>query len=113
MQKIPSIDIKDRIVLQPHTWYTCPAGKKAIVKGSAVSTGTGGAANTSLQLGGVTVRRVLAAGGSTDPWQRDLAPDIFFDFEGQLDAGEIMETIQDAFTNAEWEIIASVTETPV
>ena len=112
VQKIPTIDIKGRVVLQPHTWYTCPAGKKAIVKGSANSTGTGAAANTTLQIGGVTVRRVLAAGGSADPWQRDLAPDVVFNFKGQLDAGDIVQTIQNSGTNAEWELIAEVHETP-
>jgi len=111
-QTIPTIDIKARVVLQPHTWYTCPTGKKAIVKGSATCTGTGAAANTTLRIGGVTVRRVLSAGGATNWWFRDLAPDVNFTFEGQLDAGEIIDTIQDAGTNAEWELIAEVQESP-
>lgn len=113
VQKIPTEPINDRIVLQPHTWYTCPAGKKAIIKGHAVCTGTGAAANTTHRIAGVTVRRCLAAGGGSNSWDRDIAPNVGYDFEGQMAAGEIMDTIQDSGTNAEWDILSEVQETPI
>lgn len=113
VQKIPTLPIKGRIVVQPHTWYTCPAGKKAKIKGSAVVTGTGAATNTTLQGGGVTIRRVLLSGGSLDPSFRDLAPNVNFDFDVELAAGETLQTIQNMGTNAEWELLANVQETPV
>lgn len=112
VQKIPTQRINERVVVHPNTWYTCPTGKKAVAKGLAVCTGTGAAANTDLQASGVTIRRVLAAGGSADTWQRVLDPNVTFDFDVRLDAGEILQTIQDAGTNAEWELFIEITETP-
>lgn len=123
-QKIPTFEINDRIVLQPHTWYTCPAGKKALVKGNVKCTGRGAAA----------VARFEAAGISMFEWDRAVAvntnasgdsyieiPDnlatgsggqtAFFDIE--LSAGDIIETTQDAGTNAEFEVFAKVQETSI
>lgn len=112
VQKIPSQPINLRVVIQPNTWYTCPAGQKAIIKGFATCTGTGAAANTTLRGNSVTIKRCLAAGGGTNSWDRDIAPNITFPFEIQLAAGEILDTIQDVGTNAEWEMQAEVTESP-
>jgi len=110
-KKIQEDSINGRIVVQPHVWYTCPTGKKAIIKGQAVCTGTGAAANTTLQGADETIRRVLSSGGSTDRWQRDLVINLIFTFEIELNAGETLETIQNTGTNAEWEVIAQVLET--
>lgn len=111
-QKIPTEPINDRVVVQPNTWYTCPAGKKAIVKGSATCTSTGAAANTTLQANAIPIKVCLAVGGGTNPWDRDIAPDITFNFEVQLAAGQILNTIQNAGVNAEWEMQAEITESP-
>jgi len=114
-QKIQSFEINDRIVLQPHTWYTCPAGKKAIVKGSVQCTGLGAAANASFQAAGVTMFRWLVTGASQG-WERtprnlSVADEEFALFEVELAAGDIIETIQSTGTNSEFNLFAAVRET--
>jgi len=119
-QKIPEFDINDRIVLQPHTWYTCPAGKKAIVSGKVQCTGRGAAATASFEMAGVimyTWARSTAAGGTADEFPRNLT-DVnggqfaFFDAI-ELSAGDIIETTQNTGTNAEFNVWAKVQETSV
>jgi len=112
VQKINTIQILDRIVIQPNTWYTCPAGKRAIVDITYTCTGLGAAANSTMLAGGETIRRYLAAGGGTNPWDRDLAPNIVGKAKFQLEAGEILQTVQDSGTNSEWEMFGTVQETP-
>jgi len=111
-QKIVTSTVNGRVVIQPNTWYTCPTAKKAVLKGRAVCTGTGAGANSTLSGAGVAIRRCLASGGSTLSSDQDLAPDVGFDFEVQLDAGETLISTQDSGTNAEWNVIANVQETP-
>jgi len=116
IQRIPTVALNVRKVLSGGTdgdFYTCPTGKKAIIKGVAVCTGTGAGANASLQFAGVSVATWLAAGGTTDNFiVFSLGIDIFFPFEIQLDAGEVMRYIQDSGTNAEMNINAEILETP-
>jgi len=119
-QKIPEFDINDRIVLQPHTWYTCPAGKKAIVKGSIQCTNRGAASTADFEAAGVTQFR----------WDRNTTPPVaswqdaprglttgnggqFAFFEVELSAGDIIETTQNSGTNAEFNVWAKVQETPI
>jgi len=116
-QKIPEFEINDRIVLQPHTWYTCPAGKKAIVKGSVQCTGRGAAANADFNVAGVLLFSWVTAGGVVQDYidgPRNLSvvnggQQAFFKVE--LSAGDIIETTQNAGTNAEFNVFASVQET--
>lgn len=120
-QKIPEFDINDRIVLQPHTWYTCPAGKKAIVKGNVKCTGRGAAAVARFEAAGIRLFEWDTAMFPANGENYIDTPDTlstgnggqtaFFDFE--LSAGDIVETTQDAGTNAEFEVFAKVQETPV
>lgn len=114
VQKLPTLPINGRVVTQPHIWYTCPAGKKALVKGEAVCTSFGAAATTSLRggTGPIIIRNVVSAGGSTNPWMRDLQINVKFSFAIQLAAGETIDTVQDAGVNAEWDLNAFVQETP-
>jgi len=117
VQKIPEFEINDRIVLQPHTWYTCPAGKKAIVKGRVQCTGRGAAATASFEVAGVIMFTWTSA-GTPRGWElspRDLASgdDEFAFFEVELSAGDIIETTQSTGTNAEFNVWAKVQETPV
>jgi len=128
VQKIPTFEINGRVILQPNTWYTCPAGKKAIVKGSVVCTGTGAGAEARFavagtikyrwipdpgsQTAGMTLPRnisvlVNALGNTTFPWINTEQ-----EFNVELAAGETIVTSQDSGTNAEFNLFASVQETP-
>jgi len=122
-QNIPTFEINGRIVLQPHTWYTCPAGKKALVKGSVVCTGRGAAATADFDIASITLFRwdkstIIVA---TETWNyRDTPLELtthkggqtaFFDVE--LSAGDTIETNQNTGTNAEFNVFAKVQESPV
>ena len=118
-QKIPTVEINARVVLQPHTWYTCPTGKKAIVKGRIQCTGRGAAANADFNVAGILMFQ----------WDRNTSTPLPADdnprglttadggqlahFEIELSAGEIIETTQNTGTNAEFNVWASVQETPI
>jgi len=120
-QKIPEFEINDRIVLQPHTWYTCPAGKKALVKGNVKCTGRGAAAVARFEAAGIRLFEWNRNTGVTGSRNYIDTPDALstaeggqtalFDFE--LSAGDIIETTQDAGTNAEFEVVAKVQETSI
>jgi len=117
LQKIPEIQIQGRVVLQPEVWYTCPAGKKAVIKGRIQCTGLGAAANASVQFAGVTMYTWLVTALNLDyliaPRELSVDDDQFAFFEDvQLAAGETMETIQNTGTNSEFNVWAQVTETP-
>jgi len=118
-QKIPSFEINGRVVIQPNTWYTCPTGKKAIVKGSVQCTGRGAAANASFEAAGIvmfvwTVATNNAAGVDYINYPRVLTTangGQFAFFEVELAAAEFIRTIQNTGTNAEFNVFASVIET--
>jgi len=123
IQKIPEIPLTGRVVLQPNTWYTCPSGKKAIVKGSVVCTGRGAAATADFDAAGITLFRwdkstIIVA---TETWNyRDTPLELTTHkggqtafFNVQLAAGETIETNQNTGTNAEFNVFATVLETPV
>jgi len=122
IQRIAELEINDRIVLQPNTWYTCPTGKKAIVKGSVVCTGRGAAATADLDIAGITFFRwdtnaAIPASSSQDYINSPLGlttaegGQMAF-FEVQLSAGDTIETNQNTGTNAEFNLFAKVLETP-
>ena len=118
VQRIPEFEINDRIVLQPHTWYTCPAGKKARVKGSVQCTGRGAAATADFIAAGVIMFRWSRNTVSPLPYldnPRDLTTSQggqFAEFEIDLAAGDTIVTDQNAGTNAEFNVWAKVQETP-
>jgi len=114
-QKIQSFEINDRVVLQPNTWYTCPTGKKAIVKGSVQCTGRGAAATTDFVAAGVVMftwtSQASAQGFETSPRNLSASLSEFAFFEVELAAGETILTQQNTGTNAEFNVWASVIET--
>lgn len=121
IQQQIKIPITGREILQPFTWYTCPAGKRAICKGNVKCTGRGAAA----------VARYEQAGIRAFEWVRVTNPDANFTyltapdflttanggqtalFDVELAAGETIITTQDAGTNAEFELFMEVEELPV
>jgi len=120
-QKIPTFEINGRVVVQPHTWYTCPTGKKAIVKGRVQCTGRGAAASANFLVSGILmfVWNQSSNPSSVTNWfisPRSLttgAGGTFALFEVELAAGEIIETTQNTGTNAEFNLWASVQESPI
>jgi len=114
VQRIPEFEINGRVVIQPNTWYTCPVGKKARVKGQVQCTGRGAAATADFVAAGIIMYRwdgtAAALDFATAP--RQLADDQFADFEVDLAAGDTIVTDQNTGTNAEFNVWAKVQETP-
>jgi len=119
VQKIPFTSITGRVILQPETWYTCPTGKKAVVKGQVQCTGLGAAATVDFTFAGVIMFRwnntdTPAAGEDyiNQPRSLSAGTDQFGFFSGELAAGEAIVTSQNTGTNAEINLFGSVQETP-
>ena len=102
IQKIPEIVLNTRLVTTVLIFYTCPTGKKAVIKGMAMCTGLGAAAEVRLEADGVEVINWVAA--SVD--------DAKF-FECALNAGETLAKDQNSGTNGEVNVSSRILETPV
>lgn len=117
IQRIPTIALNVRKVLSGGTdgdFYKVPTDKKAVIKGFAVCTGTGAAAQVDLNVAGVSIAEWQSSGGQLNQFRpQDMALNIQFNFEVQLDAGEILQYSQNSGTNAEMNINAEILETPV
>lgn len=107
--------------MQPHTWYTCPTGKVAKVKGQVQCTSRGAAATADFLAAGVVMFRWDTAGQHTFGENYLTAPrglstangGEFALFEIELSAGETILTDQNTGTNAEFNLWATVVETDV
>jgi len=110
------IPISGRDVVQPTTLYTCPVGKRAIVKGRIYCTSTGAAANANLNAAGEILYRWLPAGFVQNylDGTRTLSATInqMALFEVELAAGEILELTQSSGSNAEFNFWIEVLELP-
>jgi len=85
----------------PVTYYTCPAGKIAIIQGAWLCSDTGAGGVVDLNAGGISIAEVQASGGGTDPnIPQDLAEGLLFKFVANLSASETLATSQDSGTNA-------------
>jgi len=116
-QKISAVPLTGRVVLQPNTWYTCPTGKKAIVKGKVQCTGLGAAATATFTIAGVIMYEWIVNATPPDPIieprQLDVGAQTFGTFEVELAAGETVVTSQNTGTNAEFNLFADVIESSV
>jgi len=124
---IPVTPINDRTIIQPNTLYTCPAGKKAKVKGRVTCTGLGAAAEARFSAAGVIMFRWGAAFTGQDfslvddtaVWFDDLSNlrntpiNVYRTFEFALAAGETIVTSQDSGTNSEFNTWMEVQEAPI
>lgn len=98
----------------PITYYTCPTGRRAKIKGKVVCLGVGAAATVDLNAAGVSICEWQATGGGTlTQVPQDLAVGVEFPFEVQLEAGETLASSQSSGTNANILINAEIQETPV
>lgn len=111
-QKNPAFSISARVVVQPNTWYTCPAGKTALVKGLLGCTGLGAAANAQLDISGIKNARWTTTGLLNVAQRNDLAVDMYVTFEAELAAGDTIVTTQNVGANAEFDMNAFITELP-
>lgn len=98
-------------VLQPVTYYTCPAGKIAVIKGTWLCDDTGAAATVDLNAAGLSIAEVQATGGGTDPnVPQNLAEGLLFPFEVTLAATETLNVTQNTGTNANTTVLAIIEE---
>jgi len=111
---IPTVPITPRrTVIQPTTWYTCPAGKKAKIKGIIQCTGFGAAGTASFLINTIELAEWDFAGcelSNDDPFS--LCVNRYFLIELQLEAGDFIQTTQNVGTNAEFNVFAEVQESP-
>jgi len=102
IQKIPTTALNVREVGATLIFYTCPAGKRAVIKGMAMCTGLGAAAEVRLEANGIEVINWVAA----------TVDDAKF-FECSLEANQTLAKDQNSGTNGEVNVTASILETPI
>jgi len=115
LQRIPTFALNVRKVLSGGTdgdFYTVPAGKRAVIKGTAVCTGLGAAATVDLDFNGLSFHTWDVA-GSTEPAQKTTIIQTVIPFIVELEAGQILSYDQNSGTNAEMNINARIQETPL
>lgn len=114
VQKLPTDAINVRRTVSPFTFYECPVGFKAVVKGTALVDNFGAGTTVSLKGAGVFIAQWIFTScvvGNFDV--KKLCLGTQFKFEIQLDAGDIVEYIQNSGTNASIDFTATVQETPI
>jgi len=125
--QLAKIPVSGRVTLQPETWYTCPAGKRAVCKGRVICTGTGAAAEARLSFAGIIVFRWVNKPAGQPFININIQDDtaitfsnngvavgtlinVYRTFEIELAAGETVISSQDAGTNAEINLFMEVEE---
>jgi len=94
--------------------YTCPAGKRAEIKGHLEVTTTGAADRADLNIAGIDVAEWQATGGGTIlAVPQDLAEGVAFPFEQIMDAGETIVISQNSGTNANFRGNIKIKELPI
>lgn len=118
---IPTTPIIQNTTVTPAVFYTCPAGKKALIKGEVRCVDRGAAATASFEAAGVVLFIWNTAASQVTVAQTHLdTPEILSTngggkvapFEVQLAAGETIRGIQNSGTNAQFKINAKVQESP-
>ena len=120
-QKIPTSSINLRKTLTGGSngdWYTCPAEKKAIIKGKVTCTDRGAAATVDFIVAGTTM--FTWSVGLNTPLPYLDAPfrlttgngGQVAEFDVQLDAGEKLIYAQNSGTNASMNMNVTIQETP-
>ena len=120
LQSIPwNVIINERHVIQPHTWYTCPSGKKALVKYRFKGDGLGAAAEIYLEVNAVRIAgwknitaNVSHGDNAVQSNQGMSSIGSFAAGEVSLNEGETIITSQDAGTNGEFNGFLEIQESP-
>jgi len=121
IQKIPSVAINVRKVLSGGTdgdFYTCPAGKRARIKGYVICTGLGAAATVNFEVAGTVLYTWDGTALTGDYLENPRTLTALQGGQGalfdvQIEAGDILQYTQNTGTNAEMNMNAEVLETPV
>jgi len=104
IQGIPTTALNERKVNEsPAAFYTCPTGKKALIKGSCSCSGLGAASEVRLIAGGVNVLRFIAA---------DVTAATSKLFDISLTAADTLAKGQNSGTNGELDLNCTILETP-
>jgi len=126
IQKTPVFSINLRTTVQPTTYYTCPAGKVATVKGLVRCDDRGAAANATLEIAGINycvwdnnlVKQPSTQGMGWD-YSKFRPDNLTTQGGGQgctvdfvLNAGEAVITKQNSGTNASFDVFLEITESP-
>jgi len=119
---IPETPIVQNSTTTPIVWYTCPAGKKAIIKGFVRCVDRGAAANASFEAGGIVLaiwnnvsNSAAAAGNNAQEQPENLstfAGGMSFPIDVELTAGQTIRGIQNSGSNAQFKINVKVKELP-
>lgn len=110
-QKLAEVGVNNRTIVQPTTWYTCPANKKAKIKGNFVCTGLGAAADAAVKINSIEIAKWVAAGGVAGQRYNNTVNNGQ-DIEIALSAGDVLQTTQSTGTNAEFNCVIVITESP-
>jgi len=95
----------------PITYYTCPTGKIAVIKGNIICSSTGTGSEADLIAGGISQCEWQSSGGGTIiQVPQDLAINVLFPFEINLKAAETLVSQQSSGTNANMTINCVVEE---
>ena len=113
INRIPEIAINARSVVQPTTFYECPANKKAIFIGTVQCTGRGAAGQARLfdpsqifyHASWVTNTPSANRQAINSLFVGEAIPIVF-----ELDAGDVIKTDQNTGTNAEFNIVGKILE---
>lgn len=114
-QRIPEIKIDEESTTQPHTYYTCPTGKKAFFEGVVMCTTRAASPQASLRDPSDTFDFIVWNGTaiSGDNEQlRSLAEGVSRRVKLRLDAGDVIKTAQSVGTTAQFIVIGKVLELP-
>lgn len=109
------------VVLQPHTYYTCPVGKRARAVGQVRCRNRGAAANAHFRVaaqilfGWNTALQLFNNENYLDTPTRlsTFGGGMIAQFDVVLEAGETLQSTQTAGTNAEFIVNFKVKELPI
>jgi len=111
-QKIGTSQLLIRRTLSPFTFYTCPAGKRAIIKGVASCDQTGSAAQVRLKVNNIIILEWRSTGGDPNKPQ-ELRVGDGGNLDVEVEENQSLIYDQNAGTNATMDINAKIQETPL
>lgn len=113
-QSIPEIQLNENSIVQPTTYYTCPANKKAIAKIMINCVDTGAAAKAHLRdpTDSFNVAEWGVGVNSTIDKYDNLVEGQTVPIYLELHANDVIKTTQSTGTNAQFKIWGNILELP-
>lgn len=113
LQRMVEIPLNNRTVVQPTVWYTCPAGKRALITGQCKLDNYGAASAVYFQVNSAVIHEFnindKTYNGSSYIQHQSYRTRSF---QVELGAGDQLKTTQDIGTNAEFNVNAKILELP-